>query len=144
MQLASHGGRTGAQAGVPPTADHPLVIAVGNDRQFAALAKGLGVPELFSDPRFRTNPDRVAHVDALYDAIAARLSQQPAATWFDILSPLGIPCGPVNTMAEAFEFEEALGLDARVDVGEGDQAVTVVANPIELSATPAQYPPGTR
>lgn len=124
---------------VYPTADHPMVIAVGNDRQFSALARGLDVPELSNDPRFATNPDRVAHVDALYDAIAPRLSERPAATWFDILSPLGIPCGPVNNMAEAFEFAANLGLNARVSVGEGADAVTVVANPIDLSAAPAQY-----
>ena len=130
---------------VYPTADHPMVIAVGNDRQFAALARGLGVPDLAEDPRFATNPDRVANVDALSDVITPLLAAHPASTWFEILSPLGVPCGPVNDLAGAFEFAETLDLDARVSVGEGDDAVTVVANPISLSATPAQYlrrPPG--
>ena len=132
---------------VYPTADHPMVIAVGNDRQFAALARGLGVPDLPGDPRFATNPDRVANVDALSDVITPLLAAQTASTWFDVLSPLGVPCGPVNDLAGAFDFAETLDLDARVSVGEGDDAVTVVANPISLSAAPARYlppPPGPR
>jgi crotonobetainyl-CoA:carnitine CoA-transferase CaiB-like acyl-CoA transferase len=124
---------------VYPTADHPIVIAVGNDRQFAALCRGLGIPELADDPRFATNPDRVTSVDALYQALTAQLSAEPAATWFSTLAPLGIPCGPVNDMAGAFEFAAELGLDARVTVGDGDDGVTVVANPIGMSATPAEY-----
>jgi crotonobetainyl-CoA:carnitine CoA-transferase CaiB-like acyl-CoA transferase len=124
---------------VYPTGDHPIVIAVGNDRQFAALCRGLGVPELADDVRFVTNPDRVANVDALFEAITARLTTRPASAWFEILSPLGIPCGPVNDLAGAFDFAEGLGLDVRVPVGEGDHGVTVVANPIGLSAAPATY-----
>ena len=122
-----------------PTADHPMVIAVGNDRQFAALCGGLGVPDLADDPRFATNPDRVTNVDALYQALTARLAAEPAAAWFSTLAPLGVPCGPVNDVAGAFDFAVELGLDARVTVGDGDEAVTVVANPIGLSATPVEY-----
>jgi crotonobetainyl-CoA:carnitine CoA-transferase CaiB-like acyl-CoA transferase len=124
---------------VYPTADHPVVIAVGNDRQFAALCRGLGVPDLARDPRFATNPDRVENVDALFEALTARLSTQPAASWFTVLAPLGVPCGPVNDMAGAFDFAADLGLEAQVTVGDGDEAVTVVANPIGLTATPAVY-----
>ncbi len=122
-----------------PTADHPMVIAVGNDRQFAALCRGLDLPDLARDPRFATNPDRVANVDALFEALTARLSTQPAASWFTVLTPLGVPCGPVNDMAGAFDFAAELGLEAQVTVGDGDEAVTVVANPIGLTATPADY-----
>jgi crotonobetainyl-CoA:carnitine CoA-transferase CaiB-like acyl-CoA transferase len=124
---------------VYPTADHPMVVAVGNDRQFAAFCRGLGAAELADDSRFASNPDRVANVDALHEAITARLTTQPAAAWFEILSPLGVPCGPVNDLAGAFDFAEGLGLDVRVPVGEGDHGVTVVANPIGLSAAPATY-----
>jgi len=130
---------------VYPTADHPMVVAVGNDRQFAAFCRGLGVAELADDSRFASNPDRVANVDALHEAITARLTTQPAAAWFEILSPLGVPCGPVNDLAGAFNFAQTLDLEARVSIGNGDDAVTVVANPISLSAAPVQYrrrPPG--
>jgi crotonobetainyl-CoA:carnitine CoA-transferase CaiB-like acyl-CoA transferase len=130
---------------VYPTADHPIVIAVGNDRQFNGLCRGLGVPELATDPRFATNPNRVANVDALADVITDRLSTQTASSWFAVLSPLGVPCGTVNDMAGAFDFALELGIDARVTVGQGDEAVTVVANPIALSTSPPTYgrrPPG--
>ncbi|MFC5993143.1 CaiB/BaiF CoA transferase family protein [Pseudonocardia hispaniensis] len=122
-----------------PTADRPMVIAVGNDRQFAALCQGLGVPHLTVDSRFLTNTDRVAHVDALAEALAAQLSARPAGQWFDLLTPLGVPCGPVNDLAAAFALAEDLGLGPRVRLGEGAEAVDVVANPIGLSATPPRY-----
>ena len=124
---------------VYPTADHPIVLAVGNNRQFGALCRGLGDPELADDPRFASNPDRVANIDALYKAITSRLSTQPAASWFEVLTPLGVPCGPVNDLDAAVEFAAGLGLDPKVEVGLGDEAVTVVANPIALSASPATY-----
>ncbi len=57
-----------------PTADRPMVVAVGNDRQFAALCYGLGVPHLAADPRFAHNPDRVAHRVALAEAIAGQMA----------------------------------------------------------------------
>jgi crotonobetainyl-CoA:carnitine CoA-transferase CaiB-like acyl-CoA transferase len=122
-----------------PTVDRPMVVAVGNDRQFAALCHGLGVPHLAADPRFVYNPDRVAHRDALAEAIAGQMAARPASAWFAILSPLGVPCGPVNDMAGAFELADDLGLGARVGVGEGDDAVDLVANPIGLSGTPPTY-----
>jgi crotonobetainyl-CoA:carnitine CoA-transferase CaiB-like acyl-CoA transferase len=124
---------------VLPTADRPLVLAVGNDRQFVALCRGLGAPELAADTRFTTNTDRVAHVDVLAALLTARLRSRSAAEWFDVLTPLGVPCGPVNDLPAAFTLAESLGLAARVTVGEGDEAVDVVANPIGLSESPPTY-----
>jgi crotonobetainyl-CoA:carnitine CoA-transferase CaiB-like acyl-CoA transferase len=119
-----------------PTADRPMVVAVGNDRQFAALCQALGVP---ADPRFATNTDRVAHVDELAELIGERLATAPARHWFDLLTPLGVPCGPVNDIAAAFALADELGLGARVSVGEPGDAVDLVANPIALSKTPPTY-----
>ncbi len=121
------------------TADHPMVIAVGNDRQFAALCRGLDVPEVAADPRFATNPDRVANIDPLAVVITERLRTRSATEWFELLSPLGVPCGPVNDLAGAFAFADQLGLSAQVSVGDGDEAVNVVANPIGLSDSPPTY-----
>ncbi len=64
-----------------PAADRPVVVAVGNDRQFAALCSGLDVPELAEDPRFATNPDRVAHIDALDEIVSARMATRTADYW---------------------------------------------------------------
>jgi crotonobetainyl-CoA:carnitine CoA-transferase CaiB-like acyl-CoA transferase len=122
-----------------PAADGPLVIAVGNDRQFAALCQGLGVPYLPADPRFATNTDRVAHVDELFELLSVQLKPRTAAEWFDVLSPLGVPCGPVNDLAGAFAMAERLGLNPRVTVGDGADAVDLVADPIGLSRTPPAY-----
>ena len=122
-----------------PTADVPMVIAVGTDRQFDALCRGLDVPCVSRDARFATNPDRVAHVDALADELTRRLGTRAAAEWYEVLTPLGVPCGPVNDVAGAFAFAAQLGIDAQVTVGDQDDSVTVVANPISLSRNSPTY-----
>jgi crotonobetainyl-CoA:carnitine CoA-transferase CaiB-like acyl-CoA transferase len=119
-----------------PTADRPIVVAVGNDRQFTVLCEALGIA---ADPRFATNADRVAHVHELADVIGQRLATGPARHWFDLLTPVGVPCGPVNDIAAAFALADELGLGARVSVGEPGDAVDLVANPITLSTTPPTY-----
>nr|WP_086722415.1 CoA transferase [Streptomyces carpinensis] len=120
--------------------DQPLVIAVGNDRQFAALCRGTGAPELAEDPRFATNGDRVAHVEELSRELARLLAARTAAEWFEHLTPLGVPCGPVNNLAQAFDLADRLGLAPRAVV-DGDEGpdTDLVANPISLSATPPRY-----
>jgi crotonobetainyl-CoA:carnitine CoA-transferase CaiB-like acyl-CoA transferase len=118
------------------TADRPMVVAVGNDRQFAVLCGALGIP---ADPRFATNSDRVAHVDELAELIGERLASAPARHWFDLLTPLGVPCGPVNDISAAFALADELGLPARITVGEPGDEVDLVANPITLSTTPPTY-----
>ncbi|MFJ7911195.1 CaiB/BaiF CoA transferase family protein [Kitasatospora sp. NPDC096204] len=121
-------------------ADRPLVVAVGNDRQFAALCQGVGAPELAEDPRFATNSDRVAHVTALARELTARLERRTAAEWFAVLTPLGVPCGPVNDLAEAFDLADSLGLHPRAPLpGPDGRPLELVANPIGLSRTPPRY-----
>ncbi|MFJ9682447.1 CaiB/BaiF CoA transferase family protein [Streptomyces sp. NPDC101194] len=122
-------------------ADRPLVVAVGNDRQFHALCRGLGAEELADDARFASNQDRVAHVDALAEELSARLVLRTAAEWFDLLTPLGVPCGPVNDLAGAFDLAERLGLSPRVAPADSDpdDPLRLVANPIGLSRTPPRY-----
>ncbi len=117
------------------TADRPMVLAVGNDRQFTRLCSLLDVPDLAADPRFATNTARVAHVDELMAALAPRLRTRTARHWFDALTPLGVPCGPVNDLAGAFDLATDLGLEPVVDV----DGLPLVANPIRLSRTPATY-----
>ncbi len=113
-------------------ADRQIVIAVGNDRQFGRLCEGLGLPE---DPRFATNADRVARVDELTALLAERLATRTATEWFDLLTPLGVPCGPVNDLAGAFDLAERLELRPRVRL----DGLDVVANPIGMSRTPPEY-----
>lgn len=117
------------------TADRPLALAVGNDRQFAALTALLGRPELADDERFRTNPDRVAHRAELRALLEKELGRQTADHWAVVLPAAGVPAGPVNGIDEAFAYARRLGLAAEVDAG----GVRQVAHPVRLSATPAEY-----
>ncbi len=118
-----------------PTADAPLVIAVGNDRQFRACATVLGCPEWADDPRFATNPSRVQHRGELYDVMCERLASAGAEHWFERLSSVGVPAGPINDMAGAFALAERLGLAPVAEV----DGVPTVANPIRLGRTPISY-----
>ncbi len=120
------------------TADRPLALAVGNDGQFAALCRALGVAELATDDRFADNTSRVRYADELADRLGAILVTEPAAHWDALLTPLGVPCGPVNDLAGAFELADRLGLGPRAKV-ESDPAFSVVADPITLSRNPVRY-----
>ncbi|QBJ96781.1 CoA transferase [Rhodococcus sp. ABRD24] len=120
-----------------PTADRPIALAVGNDKQFAQLSDALGLPELAVDERFRTNTSRVVNRAALCDVVSAGLAAEGADHWFTTLTAAGVPAGPINDIAEAFDFAEQLGLDAVVDVP--GSSTPQVANPISMSATPVQY-----
>jgi crotonobetainyl-CoA:carnitine CoA-transferase CaiB-like acyl-CoA transferase len=84
------------------TADDAIVVAVGNDRQFAALCEVIRRADLAADPRFARNSDRVTNRDILVPMIAAELAARPAAQWLSSLEDSGVPSGPVNTVAEAF------------------------------------------
>ena len=106
-----------------PGSDRPVVIAVGNDRQFTQLCEALGIPETANDPRFATNTARVAHIDELDRTITAKTVGQTADHWYQVLSAHGIPCGPVNDIAEAFAMANALGLGARITVGPDEDSV---------------------
>ncbi|WP_053751155.1 CaiB/BaiF CoA transferase family protein [Streptomyces sp. MMG1533] len=140
-----------------PAADRPIAIAVGNDRQFAALAEAVQDPGLAADDRFRTNADRVAHRTELRDILTERLSGAGADHWSAVLLAAGVPAGPVNTLDEAFAFAQKLGLPGIVDIPAAPAASAdgadgadgadeaqgtpsrQVASPIALSGTPAQY-----
>ncbi len=129
------------------TADRPLVLAVGNDRQFSSLCRVLGVPELAADQRFATNSERVGHRGELIALLEQRLTTRGAAEWTAELSRAGVPCGPVNGLGGAFALARELGLEPSVTVTHPDTGRTVaqVANPVRLSRTPARYhrPPPT-
>ncbi|WP_406349320.1 CoA transferase [Streptomyces sp. NBC_00144] len=126
---------------VVETADRPLALAVGNDRQFAALCGQVGLPELTHDARFATNFSRVAHREELLATLDGPLRTRPADVWFETLTAVGVPCGPINDLAAAFDLAERLGLKTRVRIDDPDRDAPVeqVANPIRLSATPAVY-----
>ncbi|MDZ4091780.1 MAG: CoA transferase [Arthrobacter sp.] len=123
------------------TADAPLALAVGTDKQFASLTRVLGVPELSDDSRFRGNSNRVAHRDELKTLLEEQLRKKPAVEWSGLLSEAGVPAGKVNSIVEAIQLAADLGLEPVVEIADGSSPRTSrqVANPIRLSETPATY-----
>jgi crotonobetainyl-CoA:carnitine CoA-transferase CaiB-like acyl-CoA transferase len=115
--------------------DRPLVLAVGNDRQFRSLCGVIGRPELADDARFATNPDRVHHREDLAVELTDALAARDAEEWFEELTAVGVPCGPINDVADAVALAERLGLSPVVDAG----GAPSVADPLDLSATPPRY-----
>jgi formyl-CoA transferase len=115
-------------------ADGPLMLAVGNDLQFRALAKMLDEPGWADDPRFATNPERVRHREALLPMIEERFSRRPAAEWLAALAAAGIPAGPVRTVLEALRSPEAVERGMVVRVGDVPQVAPVP----KLSRRPAR------
>ncbi|HEX2400005.1 MAG TPA: CoA transferase [Mycobacterium sp.] len=123
-----------------PCAEGSLVLAVGNDRQFAALCKVLGAPELAADERFATNPARVRHRERLHAELTSLLAGRAAAEWAEILTDARVPAGVVNDIADAFTLAKTLGLDPIVDVPRDDgTTISLCRNPINLSVTPPSY-----
>ncbi len=122
------------------TGDGDLVVAVGNERQFAALCDVLGAPELATDPRFATNSDRVTNRAALKQELLRRLAAAPASDWAARLTAARVPAGVVNDIAGAFALARSVGLDPVVEVPSADgPPVALPRNPIRLSRTPPTY-----
>lgn len=119
------------------TADRPIVLAVGNDPQFQRFCEIAGRPDLAVDPRFATNDARVRHREQCVAALAPVLRARPAAEWLTLLGAAGVPCAPVNDVAEVFAGPQARARGLRVDLPHPlAGTVPSVGNPIRLSATP--------
>ncbi len=114
--------------------DAPLVIAVGNDAQFARLCERLELPELAHDARFATNAARVEHRAALIPALQERLRRRPRQVWLERLAAGGVPATPINTLAEALADPQAAarGLVASVD--------HPIVGPLPLLTSPFGHP----
>ena len=95
-----------------PSKDGFIVIAAGNDKLFASLARVLGHPEWIDDARFRTNPDRVKNQDVLYRWIEDLIATRTAKEWAAVLDEAGVPNAPTQTIAEVLEHPQtkALGI----------------------------------
>ncbi|HEX6144597.1 MAG TPA: CoA transferase [Geminicoccaceae bacterium] len=126
------------------TADDPIIVAAGNDLLFARLCTSLGRSELADDPRFRTNRDRVEHLDELSELIGTILLTRPRGEWLRILEAAGVPSGPINDVAEAMSDPQIL---ARNMVIESEHPVAgplrMAGNPIKVDGIddPAKRPP---
>ena len=96
------------------TADGHFIVAVGNDGQFGRLCTVLGLGALAADPRFVTNPVRVANRTALTEALAAPISAWRAAALLSALEAAGVPAGPINTIAEVFADPQVVARGLRI------------------------------
>lgn len=120
--------------------DGELVLAVGNDRQFAELCHVLGAPELATDPRYGSNRDRVKHRAELVAALEQALANDGAVVWAERLTEARVAAGVLNDIAGAFALAEAVGLNPIVEmVGEDGRKVRLPKNPIGLSKSPPTY-----
>ena len=122
-----------------PTADVEMIIAAGNNGQFGKLCEVLGLPELPHDPRFANTKDRTRNREALRPLLVERLRTRTAKEWFDLLSAVGVPCGPINDVEAGVNFAREIGLNPVVEVGSGDDAVPMIRHPISFSLTPPRH-----
>jgi len=120
-----------------PTADGWLVVAVGNDAQWRRLCAVLERPAWAEDPRFATNPARVAHRDELVPALEAMFRTRPRTAWQAALDAADVPCAPVQSVLEALRdpVAQARGVLWSME-HPGYGSVPVIASPLRLTATP--------
>ena len=129
-----------APADVYPCSDGHLIIAAGNNKQFAALCEVLGLAWMPQDPRFATNTARIGNRGALQDQILPRVALATRAELLSRLEAAGVPCGPINSMAEVFSDPQTCHRGLAIEVPHASGALTrLVGNPMRLSRTPVQY-----
>jgi crotonobetainyl-CoA:carnitine CoA-transferase CaiB-like acyl-CoA transferase len=122
------------------TRDGYLVVAVGNDGQFARLCEVAARPDLAADPRFASNPARVENRETLVPILQALLAGRPTQDWVDALEAAGVPCGPINDLAQVFADPHVQSRGLRVEVPHPLAGkVSVVASPMRLSRTPVRH-----
>jgi crotonobetainyl-CoA:carnitine CoA-transferase CaiB-like acyl-CoA transferase len=123
-----------------PTADGHMILATGNDGQYARFCEAAGHPEWASDPRFVRNTGRLQHREALIALLRSATVQRSTAQWIALLEKAGVPCGPINSIADVFADPQvrARGLQMAMPHAAGAE-VALVANPIRMSDTPVQY-----
>ena len=122
------------------TADGFIVLSIGNDPAFMRFCKRFGLADLPPDPRFASNAARVANRKLVTDAIGPILKAHPTAWWIEELEALQIGCGPINQLSDVFADPQVLAREAVIEMDHASGAkVKVIANPVRLSETPADY-----
>ena len=122
--------------------DGHVLVAVGNDAQFARFCDAIGAPGLGTDPRYLTNLARIEHRDSLIPALRPVLAAMSKADILARLQAVKVPCGPIHDVAGALGSDQALARGTVVEVARDDVAeghVRLLANPLKFSATPVRY-----
>lgn len=125
---------------VLPVKDGHIILAVGNDGQFRKFCDVVGLSDLPGDPRYQTNPSRVANRASLREAVVAALASRDKAGLLAALEAAGVPASPINTIAEMFDDRQVIARGMRMDLddGHGNKLPSVRA-PMLMSATPLHY-----
>jgi crotonobetainyl-CoA:carnitine CoA-transferase CaiB-like acyl-CoA transferase len=118
-----------------PTADGDMILAIGNDKQFAKFCVVADHAEWASDERFATNPQRVKHRAVLIPLLRQATVMRTTQDWITALEEAGVPCGPINRLDEVFADPHVRARGMRIEVDD----VPLVANPIRFSDTPVRY-----
>jgi crotonobetainyl-CoA:carnitine CoA-transferase CaiB-like acyl-CoA transferase len=124
------------------TSDGHIVVAIGNDGQFRKFCDFAGAPALAQDPRFATNPARIRQRDELIPEMSGIIARQSSAYWIRELERVGVPCGPINDLAQVFADPHVQARGMTVELphpAAGGELTRLIANPIKLSHTPIQY-----
>ncbi len=123
-----------------PTADGHMILAIGNDGQFARFCEEAGRPDLAADERFATNRARVEHRDALIPILRHLTTARTTAAWVAALESRAVPCGPINAMEQVFDDTQVRARGLRIEMPHPETgSVPLVASPIRLSDTPVDY-----
>jgi len=123
-----------------PTSDGYMIIAVGNDAQFARLCAEMQIGELAADPRYATNKNRVINRAALIERLCQVTRVRPTAHWIAALESAGVPCGPINSIDAVFADPQVRARAMQVEMSHPTSGtVSLVANPLRLSETPVTY-----
>ena len=121
-------------------ADGHLILAVGNDDQFARFCAVAGKPEWARDPRFAANADRVLRRDMLVPLVAAVMGTRTQRDWLAALEAVGVPCGPINRLDQVFADPQVRHRGMRFEMPHPlSGTVPQVGNPLHFSATPVAY-----
>ena len=126
--------------------DKPIAVAVGNNTQFANLCKAIGREELAHDKRYATNPDRVANREELVEVLQREFSKRTADEWVEEIRAAGVPCGPVNSLADVFSDEHLLSTDILQEVEHpAARTLKMLASPVLVNGErlPIRRPPPT-
>ena len=120
--------------------DGHLIVATGNESQYRAYCAAIGAPELGDDPRFATNRLRVANRGTLVPLLADIMREGRRDDWIARLEAVGVPCGPINDIAQAFAHPQAQARQLRRDLPHpGGGVAPVTASPLRFSASPVVY-----
>jgi crotonobetainyl-CoA:carnitine CoA-transferase CaiB-like acyl-CoA transferase len=123
-----------------PTADGHIVLSIGNDPTFKRFCEAFSLTPLLEDERFATNAARVSNRQLTTDTLTPIMQAHPTGWWIDRLEALKIGCGPINKLSQVFEDPHVIARNMVLEMGHSSgHTVKVIANPVKLSETPADY-----